>query len=71
MLILGKEDSEVEGASGYTPPKEEMIPAWVDPHEESHMDDLHEVRRRRLQKFSQSETKSDVPRTTSDNLDLD
>ncbi|XP_064600380.1 E3 ubiquitin-protein ligase synoviolin A-like [Liolophura sinensis] len=66
-----KEDSEVKGASGYTPPKEEMIPAWVDPHEENHVDDLHEVRRRRLQKFSQSETKSEVPKTTSDNLDLD
>jgi hypothetical protein len=43
----------LEGATGYTPPKEEEIPQWEDPSKEEHEDEMHEVRRRRLQKFAQ------------------
>ncbi|XP_071079324.1 E3 ubiquitin-protein ligase synoviolin A-like [Haliotis cracherodii] len=56
--------SDLEGAIGYTPPTEEDIPQWVDPAQEEHGDELHEVRKRRLKKFSQND---DV----NDNLDLD
>lgn len=45
--------SELQGATGYTPPSEELIPEWIDPTTEEHEDEQHEVRRRRLQKFSQ------------------
>ncbi|OWF45465.1 E3 ubiquitin-protein ligase synoviolin B-like [Mizuhopecten yessoensis] len=45
--------SGLEGATGFSPAKEETIPAWEDPHEEEHNDEMHEVRKRRLQKFTQ------------------
>ncbi|CAC5394293.1 SYVN1 [Mytilus coruscus] len=50
---LDKDLSDLEGATGYTPPTEEMIPSWEDPSQEEHEDEQHEVRRRRLEKFSQ------------------
>ena len=56
--------ADLEGATGFTPPME--VPAWVDPQEEEHEDELHEVRRRRLQRFSQ-----DSRRDNTDNIDLD
>ncbi|KAK7104456.1 E3 ubiquitin-protein ligase synoviolin A-like isoform X1 [Littorina saxatilis] len=56
--------SGLEGATGYTPPQE--VPAWEDPREEEHEDELHEVRRRRLQRFSQ-----DGHPANADNIDLD
>ncbi|XP_067681229.1 E3 ubiquitin-protein ligase synoviolin-like isoform X2 [Haliotis asinina] len=57
--------SDLEGAIGYTPPTVEDIPQWVDPTQEEHGDELHEVRKRRLKKFSQNESNN------KDNLDLD
>ena len=43
--------TSLEGAMGYTPPKEEMIPEWEDPSKEEHRDEADEVRRRRLERF--------------------
>ncbi|XP_048736312.1 E3 ubiquitin-protein ligase synoviolin-like [Ostrea edulis] len=48
----------LEGATGYTPPKEEEIPQWEDPSKEEHEDEMHEVRRRRLQKFAQEQNQT-------------
>lgn len=42
------------------------VPAWDDSREEEPGDDLNEVRRRRLQRFSQ-----DSRTDTADNIDLD
>ncbi|KAI8784320.1 E3 ubiquitin-protein ligase synoviolin B [Biomphalaria glabrata] len=47
------QDTVVSGASGFTAPREEIIPAWENPREEGHEDDMHEVRKRRLQHFTQ------------------
>lgn len=58
--------SSLEGATGYSPPKEELIPEWEDPAKEEHGDEMDEVRRRRLEKFltenslTNSETKKSV-----------
>ncbi|XP_033730673.1 E3 ubiquitin-protein ligase synoviolin B-like [Pecten maximus] len=48
----------LEGATGFSPAKEETIPSWEDPHEEEHNDEMHEVRKRRLQKFTQENPSS-------------
>ncbi|KAK3093274.1 hypothetical protein FSP39_013536 [Pinctada imbricata] len=48
--------SGLEGATGYTPPKEEIIPEWDDPEKEEHEDSMHEIRRRRIQKFEQQKS---------------
>lgn len=48
----------LEGATGFSPAKEEIIPSWEDPHEEEHNDEMHEVRKRRLQKFTQENPSS-------------
>ncbi|KAK6182295.1 hypothetical protein SNE40_010009 [Patella caerulea] len=53
------------GATGFTVTKEEIIPEWHDPRKEEEEEDLHEVRKRRLQKFSSTEG------TKADNIDLD
>ena len=53
--------SDLQGATGYTPQKEEMIPEWIDPTQEEHEDEQHEVRRRRLQKFSQHTSPENNP----------
>lgn len=53
--------SDLQGATGYTPQKEEMIPEWIDPTQEEHEDEQHEVRRRRLQKFSQRTSPENNP----------
>ncbi|KAK7493457.1 hypothetical protein BaRGS_00015357 [Batillaria attramentaria] len=58
--------SGLEGATGFTAPREMEVPEWEDPREEEHEDEMHEVRRRRLQRFSQ-----DHPSGNTDNLDLD
>lgn len=54
--------NSLEGATGYSPPKEELIPEWDDPTKEEHGDEMDEVRRRRLEKFladsSQTETET-------------
>lgn len=58
--------SSLEGAAGYSPPKEELIPEWEDPAKEEHGDEMDEVRRRRLEKFlsdniqTNSKTKNSV-----------
>ncbi|XP_035825186.1 E3 ubiquitin-protein ligase synoviolin B isoform X2 [Aplysia californica] len=46
-------EKQVEGAVGGAPAKEEDIPKWENPREEGHEDEMHEVRKRRLQHFSQ------------------
>lgn len=43
----------MEGAAGITVPREETIPQWDNPREEQQEDDMHEVRKRRIQHFSQ------------------
>ena len=43
--------SSLEGATGYSPVKEELIPEWNDPSKEEHTDEMDQVRRRRLEKF--------------------
>lgn len=35
------------------------LPAWEDPREDEHEDELHEVRRRRLERFSQEGKKKE------------
>merc|ERR1711963_348054 len=45
-----EKESPAEGAVGGT---EEVIPKWEDPREEGHSDEMHEVRKRRLERFSQ------------------
>lgn len=50
--------SNLEGAVGYTLPKEEFIPEWSDPREEESEDhELSEIRRRRVQRFSSTNLK--------------
>ncbi len=44
--------SALEGAVGYTPPPDEIMPEWKGNEPEEESDELHEIRRRRLQKFS-------------------
>lgn len=64
--------SNLEGATGYSPPKDEMIPEWTDPSEDTRLDELHEVRKRRLQKFSPDYSKKETTAVAqTDNLDLD
>lgn len=46
------EKEETKGATGFLQPEKE-IPKWSDPREEEHTDEMHEVRKRRLQHFSQ------------------
>ena len=53
------ETSEVEGASGFTPEVEELIPKWDDPRTEEYTDEMIEVRRRRLEKFLSESKDSD------------
>lgn len=53
--------AEVQGATGYTPvikttATDEIIPDWEDPNKEEHEDEMHEVRRRRLQRFEQEKS---------------
>ena len=43
---------EGKGASGL-PQREEDIPKWSNPRDEEHSDEMHEVRKRRLQHFAQ------------------
>jgi len=53
-------ESPSEGAVGGS---DEVIPKWEDPREEAHSDEMHEVRKRRLEHFSQqlsSEAKQDT-----------
>ncbi|XP_041351997.1 E3 ubiquitin-protein ligase synoviolin B-like isoform X2 [Gigantopelta aegis] len=61
----GKIEQNIEGAVGFTAPTEDSIPEWEDPREEQHEDELHEVRKRRLQKFTsesidRTQAKSDL-----------
>lgn len=55
----------LEGATGFTPPKEEVIPDWEDPNKEEHEDEMHEIRRRRLQKFDQEQSAKQTSDTAS------
>ena len=50
LAIFCFTESPAEGAVGGT---EEVIPKWEDPREEGHSDEMHEVRKRRLEHFSQ------------------
>ena len=66
--------TSIEGAAGYTPPKEEMIPEWEDPSKEEHRDEADEVRRRRLERFlsdssNNSQTDSNKKRTVPPHQD--
>lgn len=64
--------TSLEGAAGYTPPKEEMIPEWEDPTKEEHKDEADEIRRRRLERFlseNNSQTDSDTKRTVPPHQD--
>lgn len=53
FIFIFPEYSSLEGATGYTPSKDETIPKWDDPAQEEHEDEMHEVRRRRLERFNQ------------------
>ena len=77
-MITDLTESDLEGAVGYTPQKEETIPEWHNPREEEpENDELHELRRRRLERFSSADSGS--PETSQcshqrqerDNLELD
>jgi hypothetical protein len=76
LLGLSRQDIDIqiadysglEGATGYTPPPQD-VPAWEDPREEEHEDELHEVRRRRLQHFSHDGSQTE--KGANDNIDLD
>ncbi|KAL8561119.1 E3 ubiquitin-protein ligase synoviolin A [Nucella lapillus] len=61
--------SGLEGATGFTPSKE--VRQWADPREEEPEDEVHEVRRRRLQRFSQDKPNNNNSNNDADNLDLD
>jgi E3 ubiquitin-protein ligase synoviolin len=52
--------AEPEGATGYSPPKEEKVPQWEDLDNSAAEDDseIGEIRRRRLQRFSSTNLKS-------------
>ncbi|XP_061165270.1 E3 ubiquitin-protein ligase synoviolin-like [Saccostrea echinata] len=56
---------DLEGATGYSPPKEEEMPEWEDPAKEEFADEMHEIRRRRLQKFAQEQKDTPTTDTTS------
>ncbi|XP_013400615.1 E3 ubiquitin-protein ligase synoviolin A [Lingula anatina] len=63
------EDDSALGATGFSPvKKEELIPKWEDPSLEEESDEMHEIRRRRLQKFS-SQTDTDKSKTKIDDYD--
>lgn len=51
--------SSLEGAAGFSSPKEELIPEWNDPSKEEHGDEMDEVRRRRLEKFLSEDSQTD------------
>lgn len=55
----------LEGATGFTPPKDEVMPEWNDPAREEHEDEMHEIRRRRLQKFAQEQNNTQTSDTSS------
>lgn len=46
-------EKPLPGATGVTESSEELIPHWENPREEGHEDEMHEVRKRRLEHFSQ------------------
>ncbi|KAL8623699.1 hypothetical protein ACOMHN_004764 [Nucella lapillus] len=54
---------------GVQPPKE--VRQWADPREEEHEDEMHEVRRRRLQRFSQEKPENKNSHSDEHSLDLD
>ncbi|GFR62737.1 E3 ubiquitin-protein ligase synoviolin [Elysia marginata] len=62
------EKEETKGATGSSP-KEAEIPKWSDPREEEHTDEMHEVRKRRLQHFSQHHLDSNSSNLDSSNSD--
>ena len=66
LFISAPDYSGLEGAVGFTPPTEDSIPEWDDPREEQHEDELHEVRKRRLQKFSSESIESTKVKTEVD-----
>ena len=51
----------------------EYIPEWTDPRNEEETDEMHEMRRRRLARFSSSpgEQTSEPGHKVKDNIDLD
>ncbi|KAL8623700.1 hypothetical protein ACOMHN_004765 [Nucella lapillus] len=63
--------SGLKGArgEGVQPPKE--VRQWADPREEEHEDEMHEVRRRRLQRFSQEKPENKNSHSDEHSLDLD
>ncbi|KAK3594629.1 hypothetical protein CHS0354_013254 [Potamilus streckersoni] len=63
--------TELEGATGYTSPKEEMIPAWNDPKDEEHSDEMDEVRRRRLHHFSSSSSLSSFSKQDDETINTE
>ena len=70
VLDFSLDLSGLEGAVGYTPPPDEQpIPKWQDPQEEEISDEMSEVRKRRLERFSSNPSS---PKTEKENdLDLD
>lgn len=64
-LYFSADYEGLEGATGFTPPKEEVIPDWEDPTKEEHEDEMHEIRRRRLQKFDQEQSAKQTSDTAS------
>ena len=65
--------SGLEGAVGYTPPPEEKIPDWaLQEQQPEENDELNEIRRRRVQRFSNSNLQAIEKETKKEgDIDLD
>ncbi|BFZ07996.1 hypothetical protein BsWGS_11035 [Bradybaena similaris] len=60
-----EEEKPLEGATGITLPKEVSIPEWEHSREDEHDDDMQEVRKRRLQHFSQQKNNGNTHTSVS------
>ncbi|RUS85478.1 hypothetical protein EGW08_006754 [Elysia chlorotica] len=68
--LIRKEKEGSSVAAGLSQ-KEEEIPKWSNPREEEHSDEMHEVRKRRLQHFSQQLDTSSSGLESEKNKDMD
>ncbi|KAH9519010.1 E3 ubiquitin-protein ligase synoviolin B [Bulinus truncatus] len=62
------QDAMPAGAAAEASPKEEVIPPWENFRDEGHEDDMHEVRKRRLQHFSQHSSYSTSTMCSNGNM---
>ena len=74
VVMVTNDPAEPEGAAGYTPPSlgEEFIPEWQPSSADGEDEEMREVRRRRLQKFSSQNSHGTLDKDKeADNLALD